>query len=103
MRSGISASKTPQAQRFQSPSIQFHQAERLLDLPASRTKKGKRDRALLALLVGCGLRRQELAGLRIEDIQQRDSRWCIVDLAGKGIESLIAKQRSILQKLPLRQ
>jgi integrase len=36
------------------------------------------------LLVGCGLRRQELATLRIEDIQQRDGRWCIVDLAGKG-------------------
>jgi integrase len=49
-----------------------------------KTNKGKRDRALLALLVGCGLRRQELAGLRIEDIQQRDGRWCIVDLAGKG-------------------
>ena len=47
-------------------------------------KKGKRDRALLALLVGCGLRRQELAGLRISDIQQRDGRWCIVDLTGKG-------------------
>jgi len=34
--------------------------------------------------VGCGLRRQELAGLRIEDVQQRDGRWCVVDLAGKG-------------------
>lgn len=60
------------------------QAERLLDLPDVKTKKGKRDRALLTLLVGCGLRRQELAKLRIEDIQQRDGRWCIVDLAGKG-------------------
>jgi integrase len=64
--------------------LTLDQAERLLDLPHSETKKGKRDRALLALLVGCGLRRQELAGLRIEDIQQRDGRWCIVDLAGKG-------------------
>jgi site-specific recombinase XerD len=64
--------------------LTLDQAERLLDLPHSRTQKGKRDRALLALLVGCGLRRQELAGLRIEDIQQRDGRWCIVDLAGKG-------------------
>lgn len=27
----------------------------------------------------------------------------MMDLAGKGIESLIAKQRTILQKLPLRQ
>ncbi len=34
--------------------------------------------------MSCGLRRQELAGLRIEDIQQRDGRWCIVDLGGKG-------------------
>ena len=50
-------------------------AERLLDLPELETKKGRRDRALLALLLGCGLRRQELAALRIEDIQQRDGRW----------------------------
>jgi site-specific recombinase XerD len=64
--------------------LTLDQAERLLDRPHSRTKKGQRDRALLALLVGCGLRRQELAGLRIEDLQQRDGRWCIVDLAGKG-------------------
>jgi site-specific recombinase XerD len=59
-------------------------AERLLDLPQLDTNKGCRDRALLALLLGCGLRRQELAALRIEDIEQRDGRWCIVDLAGKG-------------------
>jgi len=64
--------------------LTLDQAERLLDLPGRATNKGRRDRALLALLVGCGLRRQELAGLRIEEIQQRDGRWCIVDLAGKG-------------------
>ena len=64
--------------------LTLDQTERLLDLPHSKTKKGKRDRALLALLVGCGLRRQELATLRIEDIQQRDGRWCVVDLTGKG-------------------
>ena len=64
--------------------LTLEQAERLLDLPHSRTKRGKRNRALLALLVGCGLRRQELAGIQISDIQQRDGRWCIVDQAGKG-------------------
>ena len=63
--------------------LTLDQAERLLALPG-RSLKGRRDRALLALLVGCGLRRQELAGLRFEDIQQRDGRWCVVDLAGKG-------------------
>jgi site-specific recombinase XerD len=64
--------------------LTLDQTERLLDLPDLLSKKGQRDRALLALLVGCGLRRQELAGLRIEDIKQRDGRWCVVDLAGKG-------------------
>ena len=34
--------------------------ERLFDLPDARTHKRKRDRTLLALLVACGLRRQEL-------------------------------------------
>jgi integrase len=63
--------------------LTLDQAERLLALP-DRSNKGLRDRALLALLVGCGLRRQELAGLCIDDIQQRDGRWCVVDLAGKG-------------------
>jgi site-specific recombinase XerD len=64
--------------------LTLDQTERLLALPSRATNKGRRDRALLALLVGCGLRRQELAGLRIGDIQQRDGRWCVVDLAGKG-------------------
>lgn len=59
-------------------------AERLLELPDRSTRKGLRDRALLALLLGCGLRREELAKLRIEEIQQRDGRWCVVDILGKG-------------------
>jgi integrase/recombinase XerD len=63
--------------------LTLDQAERLLDMPGRRTNKGRRDRALLALLVGCGLRRQELAGLRIEDIQQRDGRWCGPGRQGK--------------------
>ena len=60
------------------------QAERLLRAPNSETMKGKRDRAILGLLIGCGLRRSEVVGLRLDDIQQREARWVIVDLAGKG-------------------
>ncbi|MBX7134013.1 MAG: tyrosine-type recombinase/integrase [Fimbriimonadaceae bacterium] len=60
------------------------QAQQLLLLPDPKTLKGKRDQALLALLLGCGLRRAELAALRVEDVQQRDGRWVIVDLEGKG-------------------
>ena len=59
------------------------QAQSLLNAPAPDTLKGKRDRAALALLVGCGLRRSEAVKLNFEDIQQRDGRWVIVDLRGK--------------------
>ena len=53
-------------------------------MPDSSTSKGKRDRVVLALLVGCGLRRTELAQLTFEHIQQREGRWVIADLVGKG-------------------
>ena len=39
---------------------------------------------MLALLIGCALRRQELATLTVEDIQMRENRWVIADLRGKG-------------------
>ena len=38
---------------------------------------------LLGLLLGCGLRRGELAGLVFDDVAQREDRWAIVDLVGK--------------------
>ena len=60
------------------------QAEHLLDLPDANTRKGKRDRVLLALLIGCGLRRNELAQLNFELVQERDGRWVLADLVGKG-------------------
>lgn len=59
------------------------QAEMLLAAPDPGTNQGKRDRAILAVLVGCGLRRDEAARLTMEHIQQRDGRWCVVDLVGK--------------------
>src|SRR5258707_1961942 len=46
--------------------------------------RGKRDRAALALLIGCGLRRTELVGLGMEDFQVREEHWVIADLIGKG-------------------
>jgi integrase len=60
------------------------QASELLNAPDPGTLKGKRDRAMLALLVGCGLRRAELLRLNVEDLQQREGRWVIPDMAGKG-------------------
>jgi integrase len=60
------------------------QVKELLAVPDRSTLKGKRDHAVLALLVGCGLRRQELAALQVGDIQMREDRWVICDLHGKG-------------------
>jgi integrase len=60
------------------------QAKELLAVPDRSTLKGKRDYVIIALLVGCALRRRELASLTIEDIQLREGRWVIIDLLGKG-------------------
>jgi integrase len=60
------------------------QAKELLAVPDRSTLKGKRDYVILSLLVGCALRRRELASLYIEDIQMREGRWVIADLRGKG-------------------
>jgi site-specific recombinase XerD len=59
------------------------QAKDLLLAPDENTLEGKRDGALLGLLVGCGLRRAELVSLRVDKIQMRDDRWVIPDLVGK--------------------
>jgi integrase len=56
----------------------------LLTVPDRSKLKGKRDYVIIALLVGCALRRKELASLSVEDIQLRDGRWVIIDLVGKG-------------------
>jgi site-specific recombinase XerD len=60
------------------------QAQKLLRTPDVATRKGLRDRAVLAVLLGCGLRRSEVAALTVAHIQQREGRWVIVDLVGKG-------------------
>jgi integrase len=48
------------------------QAERLWNAPDSQLLKGKRDRALLAVLLACGLRRHEAVSLDFRHVQQRN-------------------------------
>jgi integrase len=60
------------------------QAKELLAVPDRSTLKGKRDYVLLAMLVGCALRREELAVLDVDTIQLREGRWVLADLEGKG-------------------
>src|SRR5580658_4933221 len=56
------------------------QAHSLWQAPDNERLKGKRDRALLALLLACGL----AVCLRVDDLQQREDHWAIVDLIGKA-------------------
>jgi site-specific recombinase XerD len=54
------------------PALSSAQAKSLLDAPDEYSEKGLRDRAVLAVLLYHGLRRQEVAQLRICDLQVRD-------------------------------
>jgi site-specific recombinase XerD len=60
------------------------QGKALLSVPAASSGRGKRDFAMLALLLGCGLRGCELVHLKMEHLQQREEHWAIIDLVGKG-------------------
>src|SRR3954471_10485522 len=62
------------------------EAQTWLSAPDTRTMRGRRDRALLAVLIGCGLRRSEAAGLTFDHIQQREGRWVLIDLIGKRVK-----------------
>ena len=60
------------------------QGRNLLRRVDTEELRGKRDHAMLATLLGCGLRRAELVKLKIEDLDQREEHWVIVNLVGKG-------------------
>jgi integrase/recombinase XerD len=63
-------------------SLSIAEAESLLNAPSSETKKGKRDRALLALLLGCGLRRNEIVQAKVEDVLRREGHWVLARVFG---------------------
>jgi integrase len=60
------------------------QGKTLLQTFDRTTLRGKRDYAMGAVLLGCGLRRAELAGVVVHDLQQREEHWVFADLIGKA-------------------
>ena len=64
--------------------VTAEQSQRLWQAPRGERLKEKRDRALLAVLLVCGLRRHEAVELNFSHIQQREEHWAIVDLKGKA-------------------
>jgi site-specific recombinase XerD len=53
------------------PALGDHQARALLQAPDPATLKGRRDRAILSVFLFHGLRREELATLKVKDITER--------------------------------
>ena len=64
--------------------LTVEEGRRLVGAFGALTPKERRNRAMIAVLIGCGLRRAEAAALKLEDVQLRDGRWVIADLNGKG-------------------
>lgn len=61
--------------------LTIDQVERLLEAPEMKTPLGKRDRAMLELGYGAGLRVSELCGLELHDLKEQDR---LVLVRGKG-------------------
>lgn len=63
------------------------ESELLITTPDPLTAVGSRDRAILGLLIGCGLRRSEVAGLAWPQFQIREGRYVLLDVFGKGMKN----------------
>jgi integrase/recombinase XerD len=55
------------------PALGDQQTRKLLEAPPTDTPKGVRDRAVLAVLLYHGIRREELCGLRVKDLHSRQA------------------------------
>ncbi len=64
--------------------ITRNQAQELISAASKNSLRGWRDGAILGLLLGCGLRRSEVVGLNLDQLQSREGHWVIVNLVGKG-------------------
>jgi site-specific recombinase XerD len=64
--------------------LSIEQCKQLLAKPSSSELRDVRNHAVLAMLIGCGLRRAEVVTVRIEDFELREDHWVLADLVGKG-------------------
>ena len=64
--------------------LSIDQSKRLLAAPSGEQLRDVRNRAVLAMLIGCGLRRAEIVAVKVEDFHLREEHWVLADLVGKG-------------------
>jgi len=64
--------KRPRVETYEgkTPALGDHQAKALLLAPDPTTLKGKRDRAILSVFLFHGLRREEVAALKVKDVRE---------------------------------
>jgi len=64
--------------------LTVEQGKELLAVHSGKNLRDVRNHAILAVLLGCGLRRAELVAVKIEDFERREEHWVLADLIGKG-------------------
>jgi hypothetical protein len=81
------ASKVPRSTEVVSE-IGSQQSRRALLSTFDRTSlRGKRDYAMVAVLLGCGPRSAQLAAAQAQDLQKRKDHWVLADLIGRVVTS----------------
>jgi integrase len=60
------------------------EAQELVNAASKSDMRGWRDGAILGLFLGCGPRRSEVVGLKLDQLQTREGHWVTVDLVGEG-------------------
>jgi site-specific recombinase XerD len=85
LAAGISRVKGVKQLGFRSGNwLSAEQSSAVLEHSCGNSMRARRDYAMLAMLFGCGFRRSELVGLKLDEIQMRQGHWAVVDLIGKG-------------------
>lgn len=60
------------------------EAAALIQAPDENTVLGLRDKAVLILILGAGVRRAEIGRLRVDNLRKLEGRWVLTDITGKG-------------------
>jgi site-specific recombinase XerD len=55
-----------------------NQAQELVNAASKNSLRGWRDGAVLGLLLGIGLRRSEVVGLNLDQLQSREGHWVLL-------------------------
>src|SRR5580693_6128229 len=64
--------------------LTVEQGKKLLAVHSGKQLRDIRNHAVLAMLLGCGLRRAELVAVKVEHFELREDHWVLADLIGKG-------------------